>query len=110
MEAIRHSLNLEAFRQTKRVLGIKLPLKMIKDAMASFKNDLVTIPKFSNVIEIGNDKDRKMVLLEDDALTKENVLKFVEENKVEYENTDIELGFDNFNSTDALKILLPKDV
>lgn len=110
MEAIRHSLNLEAFRQTKRVLGIKLPLKMIKDAMANFKNDLVTIPKFSNVIEIGNDKDRKMVLLEDDALTKENVLKFVEENKVEYENTDIELGFDNFNSTDALKILLPKDV
>jgi len=80
---------------------------MIKDAMANFKNDLITIPRFSNVIEIGNDKERKMVLLEDNALENENVWKFIEENKIEYENTNIELGFDNFNSTDALKILLP---
>jgi len=75
--------------------------------MANFKNDLITIPRFSNVIEIGNDKERKMVLLEDNALENENVWKFIEENKIEYENTNIELGFDNFNSTDALKILLP---
>lgn len=71
---------------------------------------LITIPKLSNVIEIPTDKERKLILFNEDALTNDKVKQFVEENKLEHNETDLEIGFDNLNSHDALKIALPENI
>lgn len=43
-------------------------MTLIKNAMSTLKDQLLTVPKLSNVIEIPNDKEKKIVLFEETAL------------------------------------------
>lgn len=67
--------------------------------MTTLKKNLVSHPKFPNVVDMLDNTERKIVLFDEQSLQEESPVQvFIRENQLVAEQQEVELTFDNLNS------------
>lgn len=115
------TLDKSRFKKTAKILGIRVPVKSMNVFSKNMKKTLLRIPHVRPIAEVAEDdpckKDVKLVLLDPEKYSSSS--DFKEEEKTQMttmgidlcsiKHYEIDLGYDNWNSTEIFKAVLPTD-
>ncbi|XP_064603340.1 tRNA (guanine(37)-N1)-methyltransferase-like [Liolophura sinensis] len=115
------TLDKSRFKKTAKILGIRVPVKSMNVFSKKMKNTLLRIPQIRPIAEVAEDdiakKDVKLALLDPEKYS--SISDFKEEEKTQLQDMgidlssikhyEIDLGYDNWNTSEILKAVLPTD-